>query len=79
MDGGRCKYAKAEGTITVEMQFMADISLPCEACNSKRFKSRNFRNSIQGKSISDVLEMTIDDAVDFFTQDKDNRICKKNH
>lgn len=77
VDGGRCEVCEGEGTITVEMQFMADISLPCEACNSKRFKAETLEILFKGKSISDVLEMTIDDAVDFFNQDADNRLCKK--
>ena len=77
VDGGRCEVCEGEGTITVEMQFMADISLPCEACNSKRFKAETLEILFKGKSIADVLEMTIDDAVDFFNQDADNRLCKK--
>lgn len=77
VDGGRCEVCEGEGTITVEMQFMADIQLPCEACGGKRFKSETLEILFKGKSISDVLEMTIDDAVDFFAQDKDNKTCKK--
>mgnify|MGYP000748240247 CR=1 FL=1 len=59
------------------MQFMANIELPCDACNSKRFKSETLEVLYKGKSISDVLEMTIDDAVDFFSNDDSERICKK--
>lgn len=77
VDGGRCEVCEGEGTITVEMQFMADIQLPCEACGGKRFKSETLEILFKGKSISDVLEMTIDDAVDFFAIDKDNKTCKK--
>lgn len=77
VDGGRCEVCEGEGTITVEMQFMADIQLQCEACGGKRFKSETLEILFKGKSISDVLEMTIDDAVDFFAQDKDNKTCKK--
>lgn len=77
VDGGRCEVCEGEGTITVEMQFMADIQLQCEACGGKRFKSETLEILFKGKSISDVLEMTIDDAVDFFSQDKDNKTCKK--
>ncbi len=77
VDGGRCEICQGEGTITVEMQFMANIELPCDACNSKRFKSETLEVLYKGKSISDVLEMTIDDAVDFFSNDDSERICKK--
>ncbi len=77
VDGGRCEVCEGEGTITVEMQFMADISLPCEACNSKRFKAETLEIIYKGKSISDVLEMTIDDAIIYFSQDETNKICKR--
>lgn len=77
VDGGRCEVCEGEGTITVEMQFMADISLPCEACNSKRFKAETLEILYKGKSISDVLEMTIDDAVIYFGQDETDRVCKR--
>ncbi len=77
VDGGRCEVCEGEGTITVEMQFMADISLPCEACNSKRFKAETLEILYKGKSISDVLEMTIDDAVIYFSQDETDRVCKR--
>jgi excinuclease ABC subunit A len=59
------------------MQFMANIELPCEACNSKRFKAETLEILFQSKSISDILEMTIDDAVEFFGQDESNRLCRK--
>jgi len=77
VDGGRCEICQGEGSITVEMQFMADISLPCEACNSKRFKTETLEILYKGKSISDVLEMTIDDAVIYFSQDETERVCKR--
>ncbi len=77
VDGGRCEVCQGEGTITVEMQFMADINLPCEACNSKRFKAETLEISYKGKSISDVLEMTIDDSVIYFSQDETERVCRK--
>jgi len=77
VDGGRCEVCEGEGTITVEMQFMANIELPCEACNSKRFKAETLEILFQSKSISDILEMTIDDAIDFFGQDESNRLCRK--
>lgn len=77
VDGGRCEVCEGEGTITVEMQFMADIQLTCEACGGKRFKAETLEILYKGKSVSDILDMTIDDAVEFFSQDKDNRIVKK--
>lgn len=77
VDGGRCEVCEGEGVITVEMQFMANIELPCEACNGKRFKSETLEVLYKNKSISDVLEMTIDNAVLFFSQDEGNKICKK--
>lgn len=77
VDGGRCEVCEGEGTITVEMQFMADIQLPCEACHGKRFKAETLEVTYKGKSIADVLDMTVDDAVMFFGQDENNKICKK--
>ncbi len=77
VDGGRCETCEGEGHITVEMQFMADIQLPCEACNSKRFKGETLEIVFKNKSVADVLEMTIDDAVQFFSEETENRICKK--
>jgi len=77
VDGGRCEICQGEGSITVEMQFMADISLPCEACNSRRFKAETLEILYKGKSISDVLEMTIDDAVIYFSQDETERVYKR--
>lgn len=77
VDGGRCEVCEGEGTITVEMQFMANIELPCEACHGKRFKSETLEIHYKGKSISDVLDLTIDDAINLFNQESDNRICKR--
>ena len=77
VDGGRCEVCEGEGNITVEMQFMANIELPCEECNSKRFKSETLEILFQSKSISDILEMTIDDAVKFFNEDHSSRLCRK--
>ncbi len=64
--GGRCEECTGEGTITIEMQFMADITLKCEYCDGKRFKKDVLEVTYNGKNISDVLEMTIDDALIFF-------------
>lgn len=66
VEGGRCEECKGEGKILVEMQFMADITLECEACKGKRFKQDVLDVEYRGKSIFDVLEMTIDQAIDFF-------------
>lgn len=77
VDGGRCEVCEGEGQITVEMQFMADIQLPCDACHGKRFKSEILEILYQGKSVSDVLDMTVSDAVQFFAKDKDDRTAKK--
>ncbi|MEG1586390.1 MAG: excinuclease ABC subunit UvrA [Bacteroidales bacterium] len=68
VEGGRCEECKGEGTITVEMQFMADLVLECEACHGKRFRSEILDIEYRGKNISDVLEMTIDQAIEFFSE-----------
>lgn len=65
-EGGRCEECKGEGTITVEMQFMADIVIPCEACHGKRFKTDVLEVKFQGKNINDVLDMTVEEAIEFF-------------
>ena len=67
-EGGRCEECKGEGTITIEMQFMADITIPCEACGGKRFKRDVLEVEYRGKNISDVLDMTVDDAIAFFAE-----------
>lgn len=77
VDGGRCEMCQGEGTITVEMQFMADIQLPCESCKGKRFKSDTLEILYNGKSIADILDMTIDDAMSFFSADAKNKIAQK--
>ncbi|MFQ3599407.1 MAG: excinuclease ABC subunit UvrA [Chloroherpetonaceae bacterium] len=68
--GGRCETCAGEGVITVEMQFLADIETPCEDCNGKRYKPATLEATYNGKSIADVLEMTIDEAMDFFKDQK---------
>ncbi len=65
-DGGRCEECKGEGTITIEMQFMADIVMPCEACHGKRFKPDVLDVTYRGRNISDVLDMTVNQAIEFF-------------
>ena len=77
VEGGRCEVCQGEGQITVEMQFMADILLPCEACKGKRYKSETLEILYKGKTISDILDLTVDDAVDFFNGDSDNRTAQR--
>ena len=76
-EGGRCEECKGEGTITVEMQFMADLVLECESCHGKRFKPDVLEIRFQGANIHDVLEMTVDQAIEFFTLHKQKKIAKK--
>lgn len=77
VDGGRCDACKGEGTITIEMQFMADVELTCDTCNGKRFKNEILAVKYHGKNISDVLEMTIDEAVEFFESHHESKIVDK--
>lgn len=70
VEGGRCEECKGDGTITVEMQFMADITLECDVCHGKRFKQDVLDVQFQGASIYDVLQMTINQAIEFFSQGK---------
>ncbi len=67
--GGRCEECKGEGTVTVEMQFMADITLECDVCHGKRFKPEILEIRYREKSIYDILEMTVNQAIEFFSQD----------
>ena len=67
--GGRCEVCKGEGTITIEMQFMADITLECEQCHGKRFKQDVLDVHYRGKSIYDILCMTVNQAIEFFAED----------
>ncbi len=67
-EGGRCEECKGEGTITIEMQFMADITIPCEECHGQRFKRDVLDIRYRGKNINDVLDMTIDEAIAFFNE-----------
>ena len=77
VDGGRCETCKGEGSINVEMVFMADVSLPCDTCNGKRFKKEILEVNFENKNIDDILTMTIDDAVAFFTNGKQTKIVQK--
>ena len=76
-EGGRCEECKGEGTVTVEMQFMADLVLECESCHGKRFKADTLEVKFQNKNIYDILEMTVNQAVEFFTEHKQPKIVKK--
>ena len=75
--GGRCEECQGEGVIKVSMQFMADVELVCEACGGKRFRDEILEVKYRGKSIYDVLEMTVDDAIAFFGENKKDPTCKR--
>ena len=77
VDGGRCEVCKGEGEVTIEMQFMADVHLTCEACGGKRFKKEVLEITYEGKNIDDLLNTTIDDAVAFFATHKQTKIAEK--
>lgn len=66
VEGGRCDVCQGEGEVKIEMQFMADIYLPCEACGGRRFKQQVLDITYQDKNVADILDFTIDEAVDFF-------------
>ncbi len=76
-EGGRCEECKGEGTITVEMQFMADLVLECESCHGKRFKADILEVKYQGVNIYDLLNMTVNQAIEFFTKHSQKKIVKK--
>ena len=77
VDGGRCEECKGEGVITVSMQFMADIELKCEHCNGTRFKSEILDIKFHDKNISEILHFTVNEAIDFFTEHKEEKIVTK--
>ena len=77
VDGGRCEHCKGEGTITIEMQFMADVILECENCKGKRFKKEILEVKYQNINIDNLLKMTVDDSIIFFKKNNQNRIVKK--
>lgn len=79
-EGGRCEECKGEGTITIPMQFMADIEVPCEVCHGKRFKQEVLDVEYRGKNIYDFLEMTVNQAIEFLSESngtQEKRIIKK--
>ncbi|WP_322550691.1 excinuclease ABC subunit UvrA [Flavobacterium psychraquaticum] len=77
VDGGRCEVCKGDGEVTIEMQFMADVHLECEACHGKRFKKEVLEVTFEGKNIDDILKMTIDDALLFFIANNQPKISQK--
>jgi excinuclease ABC subunit A len=77
VDGGRCETCKGDGTVTIEMQFMADVNLLCETCGGKRFKKEILEVKFEDKNIDDLLTMTIDDALVFFTKHDQKKIVQK--
>ncbi len=68
--GGRCEECEGEGIVKIEMQFMADLSLTCESCGGKRFKDEVLDVKFQDKNVVDILEMTVDQSIDFFSRQK---------
>ena len=77
VDGGRCPNCKGEGTVKIEMQFMADVDLICDDCTGKRFKKELLEVKFENKNIHDVLAMSIDEAIAFFEQYKQNKISDR--
>ena len=77
MPGGRCEECEGEGVIKVSMQFMADVELQCEACGGMRFKSEILDVKYNGKNIYDILCMSVDEAIEFFSADTNNTTCKR--
>ncbi len=76
VEGGRCEMCEGEGSITVAMQFMADVHLNCEACKGTRYKSETLEIEYRGKSIYDILEMTLDESLAFFKEGQDRLDAK---
>ena len=77
VDGGRCEVCKGDGEVTIEMQFMADVHLECETCKGKRFKKEVLEVTFNEKSINDILNSTIDDAITFFKEQGEIKIVNK--
>jgi excinuclease ABC subunit A len=77
VDGGRCEVCKGDGEVTIEMQFMADVHLECETCKGKRFKKEVLEVTFNEKSINDILNSTIDDAITFFKEHNETKIVNK--
>jgi excinuclease ABC subunit A len=77
VEGGRCETCKGEGQVTIEMQFMADVHLLCETCKGKRFKKEVLEVTFDDKSISDILNLSVDEAVTFFDENNQTKIVNK--
>ena len=77
VDGGRCDFCKGEGEIKVEMQFMADVHLKCEDCKGTRFKDEILEIKFHEKNIADILQMSVDQAIDFFNEHNKESIANK--
>ncbi len=77
VEGGRCEVCKGEGSVTIEMQFMADVHLTCEACHGKRFKKEVLEVQYHHKSISDILDLTVEEAIAFFDLHRQKKIVQK--
>lgn len=77
VEGGRCEVCKGDGVVTIEMQFMADVHLECETCKGKRFKKEILEVNFEGKNIFDVLNLTVDESMEFFTKHKQDKIVQK--
>lgn len=75
-EGGRCEECNGEGTVTVEMQFMADLVLECESCHGKRFKQEILEVRFHERNVFDILDMTINQAIEFFSEWKERKIVK---
>ena len=75
VDGGRCDACKGEGEKIVEMQFLADVHLTCEVCHGKRFKEEVLEVQYKGKNVYEVLEMSVDEAIEFFKEEKGLANC----
>ena len=77
IDGGRCDKCQGEGEITIEMQFMADVHLKCDVCHGKRFRKEILDVKLADKSIYDILELTVDNAISFFKEEGQDKIAAK--
>ncbi len=77
VEGGRCEVCKGDGVVTIEMQFMADVHLECETCKGKRFKKEILEVNFEGKNIFNVLNLTVDESMEFFTKHKQDKIVQK--
>lgn len=77
VDGGRCEKCQGEGVLTIEMQFMADVHIKCDVCEGKRFKQEVLDVKFNEKSIFDILELTVDDAIAFFKETEQDKIAEK--